>query len=135
LIEALFLKSQGLRLAVLESKGVIGGAWASVHLDGFGVVQESCHILQQYPGAYRFLNRVLGLRMTLVEPHPQFWVNGKKFHFNSPLRYLFDLYRKLFIHNSPNQSKKEMIISKRKKKLMDKGFFLCLNDLLMYIIN
>jgi hypothetical protein len=74
LIEALCLERQGHRVAIVEKRDRIGGAWYTMPLWEFDCVQPGCHYIERGRKGYAFLEECLGI--TLVTQTVQaIWFN------------------------------------------------------------
>ena len=63
LIEALYQKSLGHRVIVVEQTPDIGGAWKSIDICGISHVDVGCHELGKDPAIYDFLQDYIGCKM------------------------------------------------------------------------
>jgi hypothetical protein len=66
LIEALYLERQGKRVAILEGRDRLGGAWYTIPLFGLDGVEVGCHYVERAREGYAFLEDDLGVPL---EPH------------------------------------------------------------------
>jgi hypothetical protein len=66
LIEALYLERKGHRVAVVEKRDRLGGAWYTIPLWEFESVEVGCHYIERSRKAYAFLQECLGVAL---EPH------------------------------------------------------------------
>jgi hypothetical protein len=70
MIEALMRARAGQQVRLIED-GPRGGAWQLTQLDEIERVEGACHLMDNSPGAYEFLESVLGIRMRVVDPPPE----------------------------------------------------------------
>jgi len=63
LIEAVVLARQGQRVAVVEKRDRVGGAWYTMPLWEFDRVQPGCHYIERGRKGYGFLEQCLGVEM------------------------------------------------------------------------
>jgi hypothetical protein len=79
LIEGLMRARLG-QLVLFVEDGPRGGAWYVTHLDGIADVEGACHLMDNRPGAYAFLQEVLGIAMEVVDPPPEILkADGRRF--------------------------------------------------------
>ena len=63
LIEALFLEREGHRVAVVEKRNRLGGAWYTMPLWEFESIQVGCHYIERGRRGYAFLREYLGIAL------------------------------------------------------------------------
>jgi hypothetical protein len=75
LIEALCLEREGYRVAVVEKRNRLGGAWYTIPLWEFESVEVGCHYIERGRRGYAFLQEYLGIAL---EPHSvkAVWLNS-----------------------------------------------------------
>jgi len=83
LIEAMYLSNQGKKVLVLEQGDYIGGAWGKVPLESdLPDFQLGCHIWDIEPTAFQFLSKFLDIKLTKMNPQPEFVIKGIKFPYD-----------------------------------------------------
>jgi len=68
LIEALYLDSTGLKVALFEKKSRVGGAWYPESLWGISSVETGCHYIDRGKKNYNFLQKFLNIEL---QPQPR----------------------------------------------------------------
>ena len=68
LIEALYLDSTGLKVAIFEKKSRIGGAWYPESLWGINNIETGCHYIDRGKKNYNFLRKFLNIEL---QPQPR----------------------------------------------------------------
>jgi len=70
LLEALRLEEAGQRVAVLDRRDVVGGAWYIADLGEFTEVEVGCHYIERCSTAYDLLEELLGTELVEMRPQP-----------------------------------------------------------------
>ncbi len=95
MMEAISLSHKGNRVLVIEKNDRIGGAWSTIDLPEGKNFEANCHILLGSKEAYTVMNNFLGWSMEYVRPQPKIWIKGRKFHYNSPLRFIIRFFQNI----------------------------------------
>jgi hypothetical protein len=87
LIEGLLRTRCGERIAFVENDPRNGGAWVSTGLDEVRDIESACLLLENYRGAYDYLQNTLGFGLELTQPRPTLLAgNGGVIAYNSRVR-------------------------------------------------
>ncbi len=76
MMEAHYQCRMGQRVLMIDSAKEAGGAWRDVELFGFEEVEIGAHIMRHWRKGYRYIENVLGIPMTRMQPEP-FWILPK----------------------------------------------------------
>jgi phytoene dehydrogenase-like protein len=93
MVEALCRARCGQKVAVVEGRDRVGGAWATIDLPGMPDVPAHCHLLTLHDEAYDLMREDLGWDMRVRRPQPRVVVGGWDLYVYSPLYYLTKLVR------------------------------------------
>jgi hypothetical protein len=87
LIEALLRARRGQRVVIVDDNDRLGGCWRTSELFEIGDVEGACHLLENYRGAYDFLEEIVGLPMRPCAPAPDvLYPNGRRVPYISRTR-------------------------------------------------
>ncbi len=78
LLEALYLSSQGERVAIFESKDRLGGAWYTKPLWGMSSVEVGCHYIDKGTHNYAFLEKFLGIELKPTPRHTRLNIDSER---------------------------------------------------------
>ncbi|WP_315920462.1 NAD(P)-binding protein [Mesorhizobium sp. SP-1A] len=67
---ALKLQKSGKSVVLFEAEQNFGGAWQNEHVEGIGLVECACHLLEWYAGGYELLARLSGCKFVASDPQP-----------------------------------------------------------------
>lgn len=81
IVDAYLRSQKGERVALIDSKTQIGGAWVAIPVGDYGRIEIGCHIWSYNKKVYDYLNELLDLHLVDMKPQPYF-LNG-----NSKLIY------------------------------------------------
>jgi len=72
-VEAVRLSQEGKKVAIIERKTSLGGAWHVADLDDFEKVEMGCHYIERSKDAYDFFERLIGEPLEIMTPRPFFY--------------------------------------------------------------
>ena len=78
LIEALYLQSQGKKVAIFEKKTTLGGAWYTKSLWGLSNVEVGCHYIDKGKNNYNFLKKFMNIELEHSPRHVRWSSKGKE---------------------------------------------------------
>lgn len=88
------LADTGARVLLIEGGERLGGAWESAHLEGWGEIETSCHLLEPFPGGYARLESLTGLPFDAMSPEPARVIHPRLFRrYHTRLRRALDVPR------------------------------------------
>jgi hypothetical protein len=66
------------KVCLIEERNDFGGMWATHEVDGYGLIETSCHLLEYYKGSYEKISRLLNVKFETFESQPiTLFSNGK----------------------------------------------------------
>jgi len=89
--EAVRLSQEGKKVAIIDRKTSLGGAWYIADLDDFEKVEMGCHYIERSKVAYDFFEGLIGEPLEIMNPRPYFhwWV----FRLDRASTFAYRLYR------------------------------------------
>lgn len=84
LLQALKLSASGRRVCVVERLARVGGVWRTAPLGLHDEVEIACHLVEDFPGVYRYLEKVSGIPFIKLDDQPiRVLKNGRVFRYSS----------------------------------------------------
>ena len=91
--EAYCRASAGQKVAIVERKGHIGGAWATIDANGFSDVEYGTHILfPPDPSVYSFLSDCLDWDLVPMQPPPEVIAAGRRVRYSPQTQLLANVW-------------------------------------------
>lgn len=77
IIEACFLKKIEAKSVVnIDERSVVGGAWTTVHYEGFPEIESGCHIWSYEKSTYTLIKKLLNVNLVALSPQPSIAYKG-----------------------------------------------------------
>ena len=84
LLIALEKRRAGRRVCVLDKADDVGGVWRTVHVANGLQVEYACHLVEDFPGVYEYLEGATGVKFEALDVQPiRVLGNGYRFRYSS----------------------------------------------------
>ena len=84
LLVALGERATGKSVCVVDKTDAIGGVWRTVRIGDGLAVEYACHLVEDFPGVYQYLERAAGVEFTALDQQPiRVMRNGLRFRYSS----------------------------------------------------
>jgi hypothetical protein len=84
LLVALEEREAGKQVCIVDKADAIGGVWRTVKISDSLEVEYACHLVEDFPGVYEYLERASGVAFTALDVQPiRVLRNGFRFRYSS----------------------------------------------------
>jgi len=91
LLQAEYLARNNRTVCVVDRQLQFGGVWGVAHLSNGQITECAVHLLENYPGVYKYLEEVSGCEFVKLDPQPiRVFRNGLTLSLSNPVIFVLD---------------------------------------------